>query len=254
MFVSPGPQSGFIQTSYGNYVSFSWPKYRALRDRSTDIFEGVLARYPFEVSIAAKGQTDRTRGELVSGNYFAVLGVHPSLGRLIGDDDARTRGGSPVAVLSYGYWTRRFGGDPAILNQPITVNGESLTVIGVAQSGFQSVGAGEAPAVFVPITMQGSHSYRLRRVRKRPRLLAQHLRPPEARHGARKGRGRHGGALARSVWRTMLRNCRAGAGWPRKVRHPQTGIATRSGRRLSSIRGEFSMPIYLLMGMVDWCC
>ena len=156
MFVSPGPQSGFIQTSYGNYVSFSWPKYRALRDRSTAIFEGILARYPFEVSIAAKGQTDRTRGELVSGNYFAVLGVHPSLGRLIGDDDARTRGGSPVAVLSYGYWTRRFGGDPAILNQPITVNGESLTVIGVAQPGFQSVGAGEAPAVFVPITMQGS--------------------------------------------------------------------------------------------------
>ena len=154
LFQSSGPLSGFIQTSYGNEVSFSWPKYVQLRDGTRDLFDGLIARYPSEASVVWQSQTDPGRIELVSGNYFQALGIRATLGRLIGAEDTRAQGGNTVAVLSHGYWMRRFGGSPTVLNQAVIVNGHPLTIVGVAQAGFQSVGAGEAPLAFVPITIQ----------------------------------------------------------------------------------------------------
>src|SRR5258705_12690043 len=136
LFVGPDCCSGAVNTDYGSDVSFSWPKYRALRDQSAGVFDGLIARAPFTASIASKAQSERARGELVSGNYFEVLGVRPALGRLLTNEDARVRGSSPVAVLSYGYWMRAFGGTPDLLNQSLTVNGEPLTIVGVTQAGF----------------------------------------------------------------------------------------------------------------------
>lgn len=143
---------GFIQSSYGMDTGFSWLKYTALRDTTGEVFDGLIARFPFAVNLVSRGQADPTHGELVSGNYFDVLGLHPALGRLIEDSDTRADGSSPVAVLSYGYWLNKFGGSRSVLNQPVIINGRELTIVGVAQAGFQSVGSGEAPAVFVPIT------------------------------------------------------------------------------------------------------
>src|SRR5258708_9746392 len=151
---SPGGWSGFVETGYNDEVVLSWPKYRALRDQSASIFDGLIARFPFAVSLASQSQTDAASGELVTGNYFDVLGVRPAVGRLVSNEDTAKVGSNPVAVLSYAYWTRRFGGNRAVLNQVITVNSIPLTIVGVAQEGFQSVDAAAAPAVFVPITMQ----------------------------------------------------------------------------------------------------
>src|SRR4051812_24172763 len=72
---SPGGWSGSVDTMYGDEVSFSWPKYRALVEQTGTVFDGILARSPFAASIAFRGQTDAGRGEMVTGNYFDLLGI-----------------------------------------------------------------------------------------------------------------------------------------------------------------------------------
>ena len=102
----------------------------------------------------ADGQTERGLGELVSGNYFDVLGVHPAFGRLFTADDDRTQSDHPYVILSHAYWMQHFGGDPGILNQTLLVNNTPLTVIGVAQKGFDGIQVGQTPHIFVPMMMK----------------------------------------------------------------------------------------------------
>jgi predicted permease len=150
---SPGPNPGHTWSDADDGSSFSYPLYQDLRDRAP-AFSGLIARFHVDLSVAAHDGTERAGGELVSGNYFDVLGVRPALGRLLGAEDETASGANPVAVLSYGYWTRRFGGDPAILNKQLTVNGTLLTVVGVSQPGFFGVQIGQTPDLFVPLTMK----------------------------------------------------------------------------------------------------
>ena len=93
---------------------------------------------------------------LVSGSYFPLLGVRPALGRLLGPEDDREIGAHPVAVLSHDFWQNELGADPGVLNRSIVVNGQSLTVVGVAPRGFTGTTLGSTPDVFVPITMRGA--------------------------------------------------------------------------------------------------
>ncbi len=152
---SPGPRQGRTWSDGDDAFSFSYPMYRDLRDRNT-VFAGLLGTFPFSASIAARGETERASGELVTGNYFGVLGVPPELGRVFSPDDDRAPGGHPLAVLAHGYWARRFGSDPSILNQTIVVNGQSLTVVGVAHAAFSGVQPGRRADVFVPLAMKAS--------------------------------------------------------------------------------------------------
>jgi predicted permease len=92
---------------------------------------------------------------LVSGSYFPVLGLRPALGRLLTPEDDRTVGGHFLAVLSYSYWQTRLGGDSAVLNESIVVNGQPMTIVGVAPRGFEGTTLGTRPQLFVPITMRG---------------------------------------------------------------------------------------------------
>lgn len=150
---SPGPHPGHTSSDGDDAASFSYPMYKDLRDRNP-VFSGLLARYAIALNVSARGATERAEGELVTGNYFEVLGVRPALGRIFTPADETAPGANPVAVLSYGYWTRRFGNDPSILNKQLEVNGTSLTVVGVARSGFGGIQIGQAPDVFIPITMK----------------------------------------------------------------------------------------------------
>jgi putative ABC transport system permease protein len=110
----------------------------------------------FGANVAFRGTTLNTSGEMVSGSYFPVLGITPAVGRLFGVEDDRVIGGHPVAVLSYDYWLNQLGGDRAIVGQPIVVNGQTLTIIGVAQQGFTGTTLGNLPDLFVPLTMRGA--------------------------------------------------------------------------------------------------
>ncbi|HKS42898.1 MAG TPA: ABC transporter permease [Blastocatellia bacterium] len=150
---SPGPKSGRVSSDGDAATSFSYPLYKEIRDKN-NVFTGVLARYPISLSVAGEGQTERADGELVSGNYFEVLGVRPALGRVFTDDDDRVVGAGTVVVLSHGYWSRHFGSDPNILNKTLTVNGALMTVVGVTREGFAGVQVGQTPELFIPMTMK----------------------------------------------------------------------------------------------------
>ena len=93
---------------------------------------------------------------LVSGSYFPVLGVQPALGRLLGPADDRTLGESPVVLLSHSYWRTRFGANPAVIDKTMIVNGQTMTIVGVAPQGFDGTTLGARPAVFIPITMRAA--------------------------------------------------------------------------------------------------
>jgi putative ABC transport system permease protein len=150
---SPGKSHGRTWNDIQGGHSFSYPMYKDLLDRN-EVFAGLLARYHVQVSVAGRGQSQLGEGELVSGNYFQVLGVRPALGRVFSSQDETAPGANPVTVLSYGYWARNFGGDPNILNKQLSVNGNSLTVVGVSRSGFAGVQVGQVPDLFIPITMK----------------------------------------------------------------------------------------------------
>ncbi|MES2307038.1 MAG: ABC transporter permease [Gemmatimonadota bacterium] len=156
-FKSPGPNPGSQSCSQIGDCDevFSWPMYLDLQ-REQKVFTGIAAHVNFGANFAAHGQTVNGDGMLVSGSYFPVLGLVPTLGRLIGPDDAKNPGDGQVAVLSYDYWRGAFGGDANVLDQNVTVNGQSLRIIGVAPRGFSSTSLGVLPKVFVPITMRGS--------------------------------------------------------------------------------------------------
>ena len=111
MLRSPGPKSGRVSSDSDAATSFSYPMYKEIRDKN-NIFAGLLARYPVSLSVSGEGQTERADGELVSGNYFEVLGVRPALGRVFTDEDDKVAGAGTVVVLSHGYWSRHFGADP----------------------------------------------------------------------------------------------------------------------------------------------
>src|SRR5882672_2928259 len=151
---APGVRTGHIWSDGDDSESFSYPLYKGLRDNNP-VFAGIFGRYAFSASIASHGKTERGSGELVTGNYFEVLGVHPALGRVFSQEDDRVPGAHPVAVLSHAYWLRQFGGDPGVLNQTLLVNNTEMTVVGVAQAGFAGVQVGQSTDVFVPTMMKG---------------------------------------------------------------------------------------------------
>ncbi len=134
------------------YSSFSYPMYQDLRDRN-DVFSGVITRGGAQMNVSYADQNERVRGELVSGNFFDVLGVRPWAGRLFNQDDDRVPGGHPVVVLSYGFWERRFGKDPNIIGKTILVNEHPLTVLGVTPPSFFGINLSDSPDVRVPMMM-----------------------------------------------------------------------------------------------------
>jgi predicted permease len=152
---SPGPKHGHVWSDGDDSEIFSYPLYKGLA-KNTAVFDGMIARYSFSASIASHGQTGRGSGELVTGNYFEVLGVRPVLGRMLSPADDDVQGAHPVLVLTHSYWMREFGGDAGVLNQPILVNNTEMTIVGVAQSGFSGLQVGQVPDIFVPMTMKAA--------------------------------------------------------------------------------------------------
>jgi len=151
---STGSFNGHTSSRTDENFSFSYPMYRDLRDHNT-VFSGLIATTWAQIGVQWHNQPELVTSELVSGNYFDVLGVQPALGRVLVASDDVVPDANPVVVLSFSYWQRRFGADPAVVNQSLLVNGRPFTILGVAQPGFHSVVTGDTPDVFVPMTMKG---------------------------------------------------------------------------------------------------
>ena len=240
----PGPFRGRTM----NAMTFSYPMYDDFRDRN-EVFSGVLARFPLPTTIVWRGASERANGELVTGNYFDVLGVRPALGRLFSASDDHTRGGHPVAVLSYGYWQRRFGGDPQVLNQTIIVNGHPLTIVGVSGRGFTGVQVGQAADVMAPLMMKAEMTPTwndLDNRRSRWLTVMARLKPGISRTQAEAAMN----VIYRQINEQEIKEVPGGSeSW--RQRFVSKHLDVLPGHKgLSDLRQEFSTPLIVLMSMV----
>jgi putative ABC transport system permease protein len=141
---------------YGNTYganTISWPMFEDLRDNN-QVFSGMFCRFPATVAIGYGDRAAQISAELVSGSYFPILGVGAALGRTIAPDDAAVPDSGPVVVLSYSFWRSYFDADRTIVGRTIALNSHAMTIIGVAQPGFDGVELGAPAKVFVPIMMK----------------------------------------------------------------------------------------------------
>ena len=146
-----GSNTGRISAFGGDsHDYFSYPMYRDLRDKNA-VFSGVLANDQTQVGVQWQNQTDLASAEIVSGNYFDVLGVRPAFGRLFVPADDAAKNGNPVVVLGFNYWKSHFGSDPRVVGQALYINGHPFTILGVTDPNFHSAIAGYTPKIFAPI-------------------------------------------------------------------------------------------------------
>jgi len=139
---------------------FSYPTFQRARAEAPYGAEVAATSWPgrFYVSFGG-GEPEMATGQLVSGNYFQVTGTRAALGRLLTTDDDHVIAGSPVAVISYGCWERRFGRDENVVGRKLTVNGMPLQVVGVTTQSFFGAEVGAAPELWIPTAMQASVRY-----------------------------------------------------------------------------------------------
>jgi predicted permease len=131
----------------------SFPNYRDIRDRNA-VFESLFSYRIVQTALDNNNSTTRVWGYLVTGNYFATLGIKPALGRFITAAEDAHPNASPYAVLSYATWQNRFGSDPGIAGKDIRINGRPYTVLGVAPRGFHGTEVFYWAEIWLPMTMQ----------------------------------------------------------------------------------------------------
>jgi predicted permease len=150
MLYQEGPHMG---SNLGTRMH-SYPIYQLFQKRS-EPFADVLCRRLIATSVSVDNQTERLDAEMVSGNYFTMLGVKPALGRVFNSaEDDQTYNGHPAVVLGYDYWNRRFNGDRAVVGKKILVNNYPMTIVGVSAAGFAGLDPTRAPQIRVPIQMK----------------------------------------------------------------------------------------------------
>ena len=152
---APGPTpGGHSSNESGNNESvFTYPMLRDI-ERLQTVLTGLGAYRMFGVNVASHGTPVNTRGMFVSGSYFPTLGVKAAAGRLLGPADDKTIGGANVAVVSYSYWASHLGSDPGAVGKTIQVNGQPMTIVGVAPEGFDGTTLGAIVNVYIPISMR----------------------------------------------------------------------------------------------------
>jgi len=136
----------------GHVHEFSYPMFRDLRDRNS-VLSGLITEAQVTVGASWNEHAEPVAAEMVSGNYFDVLGVRPAVGRLLSQSDETAPGANRVVVLSFEYWKTHLGEAP-VVDRTLLINGTPFTVLGVSAPGFRSMVFGHTPAVYVPITEQ----------------------------------------------------------------------------------------------------
>jgi predicted permease len=150
MLYQQGPHNG---SNMGSRMH-SYPLYQDFQQKAEPLAE-VLCRRQVAASVSVDNQTERVLAEMVSGNFFTMLGVKPALGRVFNsEEDDRVYQGHPVVVLGYDYWVNRFARDPAVLGRKILVNNVPMTIVGVSAQGFAGLDPVQSPQLRVPIQMK----------------------------------------------------------------------------------------------------
>jgi predicted permease len=241
---APGPNSGSVRGPN----AFSYPMYRDIRDQNS-VFSGVLGRWGFAASLSYDKSTERVKGELVTGNYFDVLGVSPALGRAFTPADDISPGGHPLVMLSYGYWLRRFAGDRSIIGKTVDVNSMPLSVTGIAPPGFFGLEVGDAADIFVPMMMVANMVPGFDGLEDRRTLwmnVFARLNPGRSPSQAEVATN----VLFHQILEGEAQDPRIGTG-PFHDRFLAKHLFLRDGSRgRSSLREHFATPLLVLMGFV----
>jgi predicted permease len=231
-------------------TQFPFRAYKQISAQN-EVLSGLLAWRPLRLSVSVDNQPEpAVAGQLVSGNYYSVLGVNAALGRTIAPGDDRAPGESPVCVISHNYWRRRFAGDPAVVGKTIHIGGAPFTVIGVTPPEFFGLEVGSSMDVSVPLMMQrqvmpGIRSYVDGADPNSYFSVMGRLRPdvttPQAQAGLSALYGRLCAEYAASNWGFKF------APYP----WLEERLALESGNRgLSELRRQFSRPLLALMIVV----
>jgi putative ABC transport system permease protein len=223
---------------------YSHEFYEALRT-SSPVFRNLIAASTVVssgVNLADGPVTDRVRAELVSGNYFEVLGVAAAAGRVLTPDDDRTPGAHPVLVLSYAYWQRHFAGASNVVGRTLAVNGTLFTVVGVARHGFFGTRPGFGPDIWAPLMMVQPLSAGGIRPRERKQNYLEMIVRLDAHVDVRQ---------AQSAATTFYRNW-LDEGTTLKPRPDPAPVLelTPANTGHSLLRGQYRQPLLLLMGGV----
>jgi predicted permease len=142
---------GHTETSSSHDTS-SYPNYLDYRQQS-ETLSGLMGYTNFFANLSIQGSSELVVGELVTDNYFSVLGVQPAMGRAFSPDEFDAPGASPVVILSHPFWQTRFAGDPGVLGQTLRMNGIVYTIIGVAPQSFGGMFPAVTAQMWVPVAM-----------------------------------------------------------------------------------------------------
>src|SRR6476620_8150294 len=150
MLYQEGPHNG---SNMGGRMH-SYPIYQDMQQRAEPLAE-VLCRRLVPASASIDNRTERLEAEIVSGNYFTMLGVKPAIGRVFNSkEDDQVYRGHPVVVLSYAYWVSRFARGPNVIGKKILVNDSPMTIVGVSAAGFSGIDPASSPQIRVPVRMK----------------------------------------------------------------------------------------------------
>ena len=228
---------------------FSYPLYREVRDNNR-VFSSVLASAHLEnLRIAIESGAENINGRLVTENYFQTLGVGALLGRTFTADEDRIPGGDPVLVLSYGYWRRRFAGDPAVIGTKVRMSNYPFTIIGVAPPGFFGEVVGDRTDVWAPMMMQPqlmpSRPF-LDDANIASVLLIGRLKPGVT---IEQARANINSVVVQAL--TVTLDARLSADDRDAMRKSTIAVEVSSGSRgFSRLREEYATPLLLLLAMV----
>ncbi|HTZ88892.1 MAG TPA: ABC transporter permease, partial [Alloacidobacterium sp.] len=156
---------GIVHGSWGNFdhtpdgkmlsTSFSYPVYQQLRKTNRTLQDIFAFKDYGRLTATIDNKAEAVTSEMVSGNYYQALHVQPILGRAIVEADDQADGSGPVVVISYGFWSRRFGRSPDVIGKKIEINSTPMTIVGVNPPAFTGVyGVQTSPDVFLPFSMQ----------------------------------------------------------------------------------------------------
>jgi len=254
------PQELVLLTSIGSHYgsntgsnAMSYPMYRDIRDRN-QVFSGMFCRYQQSLSFSTEGSTERISGELVSGNYFPVLGVGAAAGRVFNTSDDLYQGGHPIAVLSYDFWQSHFGGAQSAIGRKIMLNGYPITIVGVSQQGFFGIDPSASPQIRVPMSMKRQMTpgpwYDLNDRRSRFAQVFGRLKPGIAADQAKAGlQPLYHSILAMEVTQPAFARA-SDATRQRFLKGTVDVLPAANGR--SGLRTRFQNPLLILMGVVGF--
>ena len=227
---------------------FSYPMYRDLRDKNS-VFAGLIANDEQTVGVQWNNRSDLVPAELVSGNYFEILGLHPAMGRLLLASDDQPNS-SPVVVVSFNYWKTKLGADPRAIGQTLFINAHPFVIIGVAPPQFHSVVAGQTPGIFVAASTKNVITPRWQDLEDREShwlTMVGRLKPGESLQQAQAG--------LEPLWHAIRAEELKQFGYhrerTRRLFLDDSHIQLlNSARGFSPLRDQIGTPLLILMGMV----